>query len=374
MATRTWIGTIDSNWSTDGNWLEGVVPTASDDVIFDALSPACTITGADGNCLSLTTTNFANTLTIDSGYYLNVTYGSITLGSTTTIIGFIKWHSNASNSASAPNLDAGGANTNGMSLWVYDHKYYNLISNLTLYDFRYNSTINIPTVHFNCASAGLYTITILHNFEYYCGTYGWTTNINLYFQNNTQLISLGSNYLNNFSINNITFNGDVTLVGDIALLINTTHRIEFTANSNGVFGDYFFKIIYNTYLSPSTNGTPDIILNKNISIDCLYIISSFYQTSGLNVTFILPSKNITVNKKLFISGSLVRIDAAIIRSKVVGVNDNTLRLGNNCKYVINSQYFKDVSFNVPIKGFNCLITNCENITNGEYPNVNISVF
>lgn len=62
MATRTFRGTIDADWNTAGNWLELAVPLIADDVVFDATSPACTLSAA-GNCLTLDCTGFAATIT-----------------------------------------------------------------------------------------------------------------------------------------------------------------------------------------------------------------------------------------------------------------------------------------------------------------------
>jgi len=78
MPTRTWRGTTDSNWGTSTNWLEGAVPTAADDVVFDATSPACTVNASNRACLTINFTNYINTITMTFG--INVS-GNITLGS-----------------------------------------------------------------------------------------------------------------------------------------------------------------------------------------------------------------------------------------------------------------------------------------------------
>ena len=80
MPTRTWRGTTNSNWGTSTNWLEGAVPTAADDVVFDGTSPACTVNVA-GLCLSLNFTSYANTITMTNG---------ITVGNLTSSVVFIR--------------------------------------------------------------------------------------------------------------------------------------------------------------------------------------------------------------------------------------------------------------------------------------------
>jgi len=89
MPTRTWRGTIDSNWGTAGNWAEGAVPTSADDVVFDASSPACTVNSTNRVCLSITFSAYTNTITMSN----NITVGAatgiifITLGASMGIAG-----------------------------------------------------------------------------------------------------------------------------------------------------------------------------------------------------------------------------------------------------------------------------------------------
>jgi hypothetical protein len=83
MAIRTWRGTTNSNWGTAANWQELAVPTTIDDVIFDAVSPACTVNVA-GSALTITFAAYANTITMSNS--INV-LGNITLGSGMTFAG-----------------------------------------------------------------------------------------------------------------------------------------------------------------------------------------------------------------------------------------------------------------------------------------------
>lgn len=84
MATRTFRGTLDSNWGLLGNWLEGAVPTSADDVIFDASSPACTVNASARVCKTINFTGYTNTITMTFGITVS---GSITLVSAMTIAG-----------------------------------------------------------------------------------------------------------------------------------------------------------------------------------------------------------------------------------------------------------------------------------------------
>ena len=90
MAIRTWRGTIDSNWGTAGNWLEGAVPLVADDVIFDATSPNCTVNASARPCKSINFSAYTNTITMTFGINVaaNTSTGvQVILGSGMTING-----------------------------------------------------------------------------------------------------------------------------------------------------------------------------------------------------------------------------------------------------------------------------------------------
>lgn len=86
MATRTWVGTTDTNWGTSTNWLELAVPTNADDVVITA-SPLNDITLNTSNrvCKSIDFTNFG-TRTITFTNSLTVS-GNVTLISTMVFAG-----------------------------------------------------------------------------------------------------------------------------------------------------------------------------------------------------------------------------------------------------------------------------------------------
>jgi hypothetical protein len=57
MATLYFRGTTDANWSVGTNWTGGIAPLASDDVVFDATSPNCTINAAT-SCRSINMSSY----------------------------------------------------------------------------------------------------------------------------------------------------------------------------------------------------------------------------------------------------------------------------------------------------------------------------
>lgn len=65
MATRT-IANSPTTWSSSGSWVEGVVPTASDDVVATSTSGNLTISAAAA-CRSAVFTNYTGTLTHNTG-------------------------------------------------------------------------------------------------------------------------------------------------------------------------------------------------------------------------------------------------------------------------------------------------------------------
>ena len=81
MATRT-IANGGGNWNATGTWVEGVVPTASDDVVATATSGALTINVAAA-CRSINLTNYVSTLTHNA---FTLTVGTSTANGTTALV------------------------------------------------------------------------------------------------------------------------------------------------------------------------------------------------------------------------------------------------------------------------------------------------
>ena len=105
MATRT-ISDAGGNWNSTSTWVEGIIPTASDDVVATLTSGDLSSNSVTNSCLSLNLTNYTRTLTITSALYV---YGDITLGSSSAIGGttylYIRANSNiTSNGVTIPYL------------------------------------------------------------------------------------------------------------------------------------------------------------------------------------------------------------------------------------------------------------------------------
>jgi len=68
----TWSGAVNGNWSNTGNWIGGVLPTASTDAIFDGtFTNPCTVDGAARPCRDLITTGHNATITLDFDIQVN---------------------------------------------------------------------------------------------------------------------------------------------------------------------------------------------------------------------------------------------------------------------------------------------------------------
>ncbi len=82
MATRTFVGDGAShNWSATGAWVEGIVPTAADDIVFstNTAGSILVIDGTSGSpslCRSIDTTNYTRTITFGASKQLNVGDGT----------------------------------------------------------------------------------------------------------------------------------------------------------------------------------------------------------------------------------------------------------------------------------------------------------
>ncbi len=84
MPTRT-VANGGGNWNALGTWVEGVVPTSADDVVFTATSGTLTVNTSTAVCKTFDCTNFIGTLATSTNT-LTVS-GSVTLVSGMTITG-----------------------------------------------------------------------------------------------------------------------------------------------------------------------------------------------------------------------------------------------------------------------------------------------
>lgn len=141
MATRT-IANAGGNWSSTGTWVEGAVPTGSDDVVATATSGNLTLTAA-GVCRSIDFTNYVA--------IFNMSTFGLTIGSTSAPASNIAWRSVA-----------------GMTLTVTTTSLITLNSSVsvtittggkTMPSFTFNST-GTWTLQDACSTASTATVTL----------------------------------------------------------------------------------------------------------------------------------------------------------------------------------------------------------------------
>lgn len=114
--TASWDGTAGTKWATTSGGAGGsAVPTASDDVFFDAASGAVTVTQSGARvCLSLNMTGFTGTFAGSGGLTVG---GSVTLAGTYTSAGVITFNGSGNLTSNGKTI-AGGITINGAGITV----------------------------------------------------------------------------------------------------------------------------------------------------------------------------------------------------------------------------------------------------------------
>lgn len=221
MATRT-ISNAGGNWNSTSTWVEGIIPTASDDVVATSTSGPLSSNSVTNSCLSLDLTNYTFTLTITSALYV---YGDITLGSSSSI---------------------------GGTTYLYIRANSNITSN----------GVTIPYLRF--VGSDVVTINLIDDLhvgtQFYLtsGTSGAITTITI---NNNNIYCYGGFYYEGFS----------RLFGTANLIMAGTGNF----NGNNQFGE-----IYNPVIIDSPSGTITIIGEMNVATSLTYISGTIVMGSG----------------------------------------------------------------------------------------------
>ena len=371
MPTRTFRGTIDSDWNKAGNWLEGAVPVAGDDVVFDGSSPNCTLSAnapATGRLNSLICTNYTNRLNLN-GYIMYVGQGALT-GTILDVGANSKW------GAGTIELYSTTSTATGVNIVQGRNNVEFSVVNLQLNALAANRFIDIQS------NLRVKDIVVVAN---YCGFA--SRNINIFVYGSLTEIS-GINTANialNLGVNNlyiiggegiaINLNnalntyGNVVIQGAVTLTKNLGVYLNNTQNNNLVFdaGNYINCNGYDVCVC--VNGGA-----FNHDINVTNIDSLLINNISNSAAFVRFLSDITINKRLIIIETIrQRSPYNVVRGTTPGSKVN-ITLGNDCKYMLLYANLQDISFNKPVKGFNCLITNCDNITSGDYPEICVSVY
>jgi len=142
MATRT-ISNSGGNYNSTSTWVEGIVPTAADDVVATGTSGNLTVVGVVGYCKSINLTGYTATLAINITLLVS---GNITLSSSMTITGttYININANSSITSNGKAIPYLAFSLNNVVITLVDNMY---ISNLLLFQSGYNVVMNNNNVY-----------------------------------------------------------------------------------------------------------------------------------------------------------------------------------------------------------------------------------
>lgn len=293
MPTRTWSGATNNNWGTSTNWVEGVVPTNADDVVFGT-NVNCNVTSA-AVCKTLTFGTYSGTFTNTGGLTVS---GNVSLGSSVvwgTWSQYLTVNATAtltSNGKDIPNLQF----YNTITVTLADN--WTVTAFLAFQNANITVTLNSNTIsvsggqilHRNgCTINGTTSIDIT-------GTVSWSAGNN-YISNPININTAGTFTLsNNFYLSgntvtwiagamvvtgsatvlsgNVTFTGTGLTFNNVTALTNTvltlSNDITITGNLSGGGSAVTFVINGNnlyvggglsTTVNTSVSGTTNIILN-----------------------------------------------------------------------------------------------------------------
>ena len=277
--TASWDGTAGSKWATTSGGAGGAaVPTAADNVFFDAASGVVTCTGTGSrNCLSLNFSGFTGTLAggFSIGVVNNVTIAS---GMTWThdgalqINGVCSFTSNGKTIASSIVLN-------------------NAATNLTLADAL--NTTNTITVSFGTFTTNNYNVTALE----LNSTNSNIRTINLG-SSTVTLSSPGGTAVNFTTKTNLTFNaGTSTIVGSGA--------------TSGILADVL--TFYN--VSFTNTAISDISLVGSMTFNNLSVAGR--ASSGISLGLVMNA-NPTINGTLTLSAGANATARTFVRSNIIG--------------------------------------------------------
>jgi hypothetical protein len=221
MATRT-ISDAGGNFSSTATWVEGIVPTAADDVVATPTSGDLLSNISTNSCLSLDLTNYTRTLTITAALYV---YGDVTLGSGTTI---------------------------GGTTYLYIRANSNVTSNGVI----------IPYLRF--VGGDVLTVNLVD--DLHIGTQFYLTS-----GTNVTITAITINNNNIYCYGGFFYEGFSRLFGTANLIM---------AGTGNLYGNNQFGEIYNPVIIDSPSGTVTILGQINIATSLTYISGTVIMNSG----------------------------------------------------------------------------------------------
>jgi hypothetical protein len=301
MATRT-IANGGGNWNATGTWVEGIVPTASDDVVATATSGTVTITAAAA-CRSINLTNYVSTLTHNA---FTLTIGTSTANGTTALV-----------------FPASG--------WTY------ALSDVKLSAIAFSSTVTSTTltVDFGAQTTGNVSFSAattsghqLVNHGFTCGATATVTHTQGTFNTNGQTCSWGGFNSNNSNTRALTLGASAITLTSTATAWDTTTATSMTftpgtstitiggsgstatltavMNAGSLTYNNVVFAVTGTALLTALNGSSPTFANLTV-------------TGPANAGAILSlGTNITVTTTLTLNGNNANTQRLLVNSTVVG--------------------------------------------------------
>jgi hypothetical protein len=293
MATRT-ISVTGGNFNSTATWVEGIVPTAADDVVATSSSGPLTVAGTVGNCKSLNFTNYISILTVNNTLLVS---GDVTLYSQMTFTGtnYLNINANSnitSNGIAIPYL---AFSLNNVIITLIDDMY---ISNLLYFQSGYNVVINNNNVYCtkDIAHQGFARIT-------------GTTNIIMsgtgIFNGNNVFDSILNPIIINSPGGTITITGEMSIgnsltyiTGSVVMSGNTYLYLRFTTSSVSINFPTDKKWLY-TQINPFITAS----FINSLSTDTISIDNSLVNSSSIYIYKDLVSVGSKGTTELVIAGS-----------------------------------------------------------------------
>jgi hypothetical protein len=291
MATRT-VSNAGGNFSSTSTWVEGIVPTSVDDVVFTATSGNLTV-NVNSECANLDFTNYVNTFSMAVNVNLGVT-GNLTLSPSTT-------YSYGGGTSSIILRQSCNIQSNGSVLTIplsstVDNITFTFLDDLTCLSLIFSNsglgattTLNGSTVFLNnlTLSSNNMTVggtTILH-FNRSGSSLITTSNVRV-IGCNTVLEPLG---VLTFSVSAIFSNANLTYVSGTVVWPTTSLIIRGTCVLD-LKGQSVLTLLIN-------NNSTNITLNSDINLTNLTCSSSL-TLAGIGI---LTTKNIFLSNLMTLS-------------------------------------------------------------------------
>lgn len=373
MATRTWRGSVSSLWSEAGNWLEGSVPVAGDDVVLD--------NGAVRDLYIDVTT--ATLRSFDaSSYNRGIGGNGVLVVGSATITGTMFHGGSIANGCI---WDGSG----GLVVRLRSH------SGNTSQNLIYGSNVTLSTVSFSLQygsqaslvfASDFYCLDIIENLAVHQRIYWTVTSNSLSINIYGSCIRQGWDYIYLGQAYPYVLFRDINLAGTGMLSGFFVSNASYSFNLN-VSGDYSLSG-YFLYMNLGYDGTDSVItitgtisspdghdfvievskqgyLNGGVVINCSGSVDNIVLLTRFNAYILVSSLN--VNRRLVIMGRKYLPEISVARVAGYDANNRTINLGPDCDYLIGYCRIENLTFSRQVYCYYCSLTGCINIDNIAHP-------